>query len=137
MHHAFLYISLPSLHDYNVKVPEWLAAKLAFPREFVKEVGLTEPKKGKTLGGEGTFITNCFINFSLRHRQSGNVPSIVMQIFSEKFSGDIRYLHFLLTASWSKVIAMPNLCGHSRPKIKCVTRQLLLKTHGVTSNEWH
>ena len=21
MHHAFLYISLPSLHDYNVKVP--------------------------------------------------------------------------------------------------------------------
>ena len=32
---------------------------------------------------------------------------------------------------------MPNLCGHSRPKIKCVIRQLLLKTYGVTSNEWH
>ena len=76
------------MHNYNVKVPEWLAAKLAFPREFVKEVGLTKPKKGKTLGGEGTFITNCFFNFSLRHKQSGNVPSIVMQIFSEKLSGE-------------------------------------------------
>ena len=53
MHHAFLYIFLPSLHDYNVKVPEWLAAKLAFPREFVKEVGLTEPKKREDTGREG------------------------------------------------------------------------------------
>ena len=78
VHHAFLYIFLPSLHDYNVKVPEWLAAKLAFPCEFVKVVGLTERKKGKTLSGEGTFITNYFINFSLRHKQSGNVPSIVL-----------------------------------------------------------
>ena len=86
--HAFLYISLPSLHDYNENVPEWLAAKLAFPREFVKGVGLTERKKGKTLGGEGTFITNYFINFSLHRKQSGNVSSIVLQIFPEKLSGD-------------------------------------------------
>ena len=83
-----MYISLPSLHDYNVKVPEWLAAKLAFPREFVKEVGLTGRKKGKTLGGEGIFITNYFINFSLRYKQPGYVPSIMSQLFPEKLSGE-------------------------------------------------
>ena len=27
VHHAFLYISLPSLHDYNVKVPKFTFAE--------------------------------------------------------------------------------------------------------------
>ena len=84
LHHAFLYISLTSLHDYSVKVPEWLAARLAFPHEFVKEIGLTERKRGKTLGWEGKFITNYFINVSLRYRQ---VTSLALsQIFPEKLS---------------------------------------------------
>ena len=94
LHHAFLYISLTSLHDYNVKVPESLAAKLAFPYEFVKEIGLTERRKGKTLGGEGTFITNYFINFSLRYKRLGNAPSIMSQIFPEKLSGPKGYKIF-------------------------------------------
>ena len=63
MHYAFLYISLPSLHDYNVKMPNFTKAEtqvqeMAQVREAVKLTNV--------------MVTDCMANFLGRGDPGGD-----------------------------------------------------------------